>query len=550
MEAKKVKKDLLYHMEKVVEELKDSQLSKEFFKKSATHIRYVSKKLDMTQEQSVLMSLFIDKSDDKRIYISELAEYMKCRTVRIIRYMPDIDELERRGLVRCSRSDRRPSYRVPIEVINAFKNDENYIPRNIHDLTCSDLFAELQDIFMERDDCELTYEETVEKVKYLLECNRHLVFTSRILGYGFDDDDFCLLMLFCHLFVNDTDDRIRFHDIEFLYKDTRRFSGLKCGLQCEEHILQKEKLIEFSGEDGFKDRDTFKMTSEAKSFLFPELKIPSMDNDKKRGDMIRHEDISPKQLFYDESITAQIQELGGLLDEKHYKDVYSRLKANGFRSGFTCLFYGAPGTGKTETVLQLARQTGRDIVQVNVSEIKSMWVGESEKNIKNLFDLYRQKVKEMAIAPILLFNEADAIIGKRQEGAERAVDKMENSIQNIILQEMESLEGILIATTNLAQNMDKAFERRFLYKIKFTKPTLEARTAIWKSMIPSLSEEIAHALANKYDFSGGQIENIARHYAIDNILHGAKAGELATLTEHCDNELLEKDGIKRRIGFV
>ena len=550
MEAKKVKKDLLYHMEKVVEELKDSQLSKEFFKKAAPHIRYVSKKLDMTQEQSVLMSLFIDKSDHNPIYISELTEYMKCRTVRIIRYMPDIDELERRGLVRCSRSERRLSYRVPIEVINAFKNDENYIPRNIHDLTCSDLFAELQDIFMERDDCELTYEGTVEKVKYLLECNRHLVFTSRILGYGINDDDFCLLMLFCHLFVNNTDDHIRFRDIEFLYKDTRRFAGLKCVLQCEEHILQEEKLIEFSGEDGFKDRDTFKMTSEAKSFLFPELKIPSMDNDKKRGDMIRHEDISPKQLFYDKSITAQIQELGGLLDEKHYKDVCSRLKANGFRSGFTCLFYGAPGTGKTETVLQLARQTGRDIVQVNVSEIKSMWVGESEKNIKNLFDLYRQKVKEMAIAPILLFNEADAIIGKRQEGAERAVDKMENSIQNIILQEMESLEGILIATTNLAQNMDKAFERRFLYKIKFTKPTLEARTAIWKSMIPSLSEEIAHALANKYDFSGGQIENIARHYAIDNILHGAKAGELTTLTEHCDNERLEKDGIKRRIGFV
>lgn len=550
MEAKKVKKDLLYHMEKVVEELKDSQLSKEFFKKAAPHIRYVSKKLDMTQEQSVLMSLFIDKSDHNPIYISELTEYMKCRTVRIIRYMPDIDELERRGLVRCSRSERRLSYRVPIEVINAFKNNENYIPRNIHDLTCSDLFAELQDIFMERDDCELTYEGTVEKVKYLLECNRHLVFTSRILSYRFDDDDLCLLILFCHLFVNNTDDRIRFHDIEFLYKDTRRFSRLKCRLQCEEHILQEEKLIEFSGEDGFKDRDTFKMTSEAKSFLFPELKIPSMDNDKKRGDMIRHEDISPKQLFYDKSITAQIQELGGLLDEKHYKDVCSRLKANGFRSGFTCLFYGAPGTGKTETVLQLARQTGRDIVQVNVSEIKSMWVGESEKSIKNLFDLYRQKVKEMAIAPILLFNEADAIIGKRQEGAERAVDKMENSIQNIILQEMESLEGILIATTNLAQNMDKAFERRFLYKIKFTKPTLEARTAIWKSMIPSLSEEIAHALANKYDFSGGQIENIARHYAIDNILHGAKAGELTTLTEHCDNERLEKDGIKRRIGFV
>ena len=105
-------------------------------------------------------------------------------------------------------------------------------------------------------------------------------------------------------------------------------------------------------------------------------------------------------------------------------------------------------------------------MQVNISEIKSMWVGESEKNIKQVFDNYRAMVNDSQTTPILLFNEADAIIGKRQEGTLRSVDKMENSIQNIILQEMEMLDGILIATTNLAQNMDKAFERRFLYKIK------------------------------------------------------------------------------------
>ena len=177
-----------------------------------------------------------------------------------------------------------------------------------------------------------------------------------------------------------------------------------------------------------------------------------------------------------------------------------------------------------------------------------MWVGESEKNIKALFDNYRNKVKECKLTPILLFNEADAIIGKRQEGAERAVDKMENSIQNIILQEMETLDGILIATTNLAQNMDKAFERRFLYKIKFTKPTIEARMSIWHEMIPALSEADTHALAAKYDFSGGQIENIARHYAIDNILHGSSSNVLETLSIHCDNERLEKKE-QRKIGF-
>ena len=212
------------------------------------------------------------------------------------------------------------------------------------------------------------------------------------------------------------------------------------------------------------------------------------------------------------------------------------------------MFYGAPGTGKTETVMQLARQTGRDIMQVNISEIKSMWVGESEKNIKSVFDQYRRKVEKASVAPILLFNEADGIIGKRQEGAERAVEKMENSIQNIILQEMENLNGILIATTNLAQNMDMAFERRFLYKIKFNKPSLEARMSIWHEMLPSLSDADVHTLAAKYDFSGGQIENVARHYAIDTVLHGDEPVSLEKLIAHCDGECLEPKE-SRNIGF-
>lgn len=151
--------------------------------------------------------------------------------------------------------------------------------------------------------------------------------------------------------------------------------------------------------------------------------------------------------------------------------------------------------------------------------------------------------------PILLFNEADAVIGKRKEGAEGSVDKMENSIQNIILQEMESLDGIMIATTNLVQNMDKAFERRFLYKVKFEKPTYEQRRHIWKSMIPILTDETAGRLANCYSFSGGQIENIARKCDIEGILHGEEIINEKCIEKYCQEEMIEKN-TNAKIGFV
>jgi SpoVK/Ycf46/Vps4 family AAA+-type ATPase len=157
-------------------------------------------------------------------------------------------------------------------------------------------------------------------------------------------------------------------------------------------------------------------------------------------------------------------------------------------------------------------------------------------------------VKKNEVAPILLFNEADAVLGIRQEGAQRAVDKMENSIQNIILQEMETLEGIMIATTNLTCNLDKAFERRFIYKIEFERPTLEAKTQIWKSMIPSLSDEFATSLAKDYDLSGGQIENVSRKTAVEQILSGVEPSE-KMIREYCRTEALNANQTKKRIGF-
>jgi SpoVK/Ycf46/Vps4 family AAA+-type ATPase len=229
-----------------------------------------------------------------------------------------------------------------------------------------------------------------------------------------------------------------------------------------------------------------------------------------------------------------------------YKNTVERLKERGMRTGFACLFYGESGTGKTETVNMIAKNTGRDIMAVDISKTKSCWFGESEKKIKEVFDKYRAYVEACENAPILLLNEADAIIGKRKEVSAGNTAQTENAIQNIILQELENLNGILLATTNLTQNMDKAFERRFLYKIEFEKPAPAIRELLWKEMIPELSDSDARMLAEKFDFSGGQIENIARKRTVDFVISGGQYS-IDKLIEYCRDERLEK--VNKPIGF-
>ena len=551
METSKQKKtnnlDLLTAIEHIVDKAKGSGLSSEFYRKANRYIKYVAEKMELTKEQSVMFALFIDNSTDTSISVHDFGQFLECRTTKLIRYLSDIDVLEERGLVRCRRR-YGVSYRVPIDVVEALKKNEKYVPRNYSNLSCAELFSEIENLFhMQQSEEELTYENTVEKMNYLLDCNKHLVYVQKVLDYNFEEDDKMMMILFSHLFVNNNDNNIRFHDLDSLYDDKRLWSNVKLRLNIGDHVLMKHKIVEYNKSDGFVDRESFRMTNEAKRELFVELHLPSMDE--KSGDVIKSKDITPKKMFYGDKVECQIDELGNLLNDEQYNQIRTRMTDTGFRCGFTCLFYGAPGTGKTETVLQLARLTGRDILQVNISQIKSCWVGESEKNIKQVFDNYRSKVKNSQITPILLFNEADAIIGERMEGAKSAVNKMENSIQNIILQEMETLDGILIATTNLAQNMDKAFERRFLYKVKFEKPTIEARMNMWHEMIPKLNEDECRILATKYDFSGGQIENIARHYTIGNILHGDAENKIDQLSAYCDAERLESSVGSRRVGF-
>ena len=543
----KTKKDmtLLQAVERVVEVAEDSKMSKEFMKKAKTEIQLLAKSFGITERQAVLFCVCMEKGP-RRVDYDDLASYLALNKICVLSFASDIDALVRRRLLKFRDVKDEDDFDIPSVVIRCLKHNEVYQLPQRKGLDCASMFELLNLWFDDLDDDAISPHELCEELQSLFKDNPQVGFVKHLKEYCLSPNDQMMVSFFCHRLVNKDDDDIRFGDIEDLFDTVGDFNRAKGELRTSEHKLQEKKIVEHRCVDGLADVTKYKLTEGAKRTLLAEMKLNEAEE--KLADMMDSSKLAKKQLFFPKDIQRQIEELSSFLQPENYQKIQERMKEKGFRNGFACLFYGSPGTGKTETVYQLARKTGRNIMVVDVPQLKSMWVGQSEKNVKALFDRYREQVKRAKLTPILLFNEADAIIGKRKSGAENAVDKMENSLQNIILQEMEQLDGIMIATTNLQENLDKAFERRFLYKIKFDKPTEEARASIWRSMIPDLSELDVHTLASKYDFSGGQIENIARHYAIDTILHGQSEDVLPMLIRHCDNERLDETNVKK-IGF-
>ena len=203
------------------------------------------------------------------------------------------------------------------------------------------------------------------------------------------------------------------------------------------------------------------------------------------------------------------------------KNVINRLKQWGIKDkkrGIEAkiIFYGVAGTGKTLTALALAKSLKKDVLSFDCSKILSMYIGESEKNVRSIFDKYYELRTQTKSEPVLLLNEADQFLSSRASGGVSSSDKMHNQMQNIFLEQIERFDGILIATTNLLENLDKAFSRRFNYKIEFVKPNKAQRIDLWKKLIPvnlPLEENFDIEELAKYELTGGQIELVIKNTA-------------------------------------
>lgn len=309
----------------------------------------------------------------------------------------------------------------------------------------------------------------------------------------------------------------------------------------------KDKILKLDDDTPFRSDPNFELTHKAHQKIFGS-KIKNKNEFKAHFSKHLKYRSFKQALFLDEAIANTTKTIAKATSKAEYKTIVKQLKNANLPSGIVSLLYGYPGTGKTATVYEISKLTKRDVLQVDISNIRDKYVGESEKRLKAIFSEYERAKVELKHTPILLFNEADALIGQRMQ-ANDSVDVMNNAMQNILLEELEKFEGIFFATTNLIDNMDSAFDRRFLYKVEFAKPSSQTRTKIWKAKLPQFKDEDIHAVSH-YELSGGQIENVSRKFMLDTILN-LKEFDIQELKKLCENEAsFKKDATCKVIGFA
>lgn len=518
-------------------------------------LELIRKCFGIDTEGAVLMAAILEKtSTNNPIDDEDLASYLGCTNIEFIRFHKEIRSMEKAGIISsdsCGRGRSRTYYRVSQEALKAIEKNGEFSPAKITGLTSEEVFIRFGKFFRDFKVNSIDVDRLTEELDSIIENNTHLVFCRKVLDSPLNsrcsETEKRMFYYLCQQYFCGT----KSVGIDILLNFTEYFEDddfIKGYFSRERTNLQENGLVCFAIEDGFVDPTSLSLSDKVKEEFFCEVEISHDETVIRHRDIIGHETIKAKELFFNDEEDVQVSRLENLLEDENFRKVQERLVNSGMRKGFNAIFYGAPGTGKTASVYELARKSGRDIFKVDMSKLKSKWVGDSEKTVKAVFKMYKSLCHRSAKAPILLFNEADAIFSKRLDNVEQSVDQMNNAIQNIILDELENIEGILIATTNLLSNLDPAFERRFIFKVEFKLPEKDCRAKIWKSMIPGISKEDASILADRYTFSGGNIENIARKSTVEYVLSGNEP-TLSSLDLYCREELLGESSTKKKIGF-
>jgi hypothetical protein len=489
------------------------------------------------------------------ISLDTYSNYLNTSILRVLLFQKDFEELIRRKLLSRQKTSRRRrggeclpflNLSIPVDLIYSVVNNEPLPKKRKSDLSFYELLDEIYALHYQLDEGFIDHGEFCAAVEELVTEHKSNPIIRQILIYRLTTLDLSILLLALQQMVQGNQNLAWLPLLRTLFENKDQIKVRK-EWQAGKSKLQLTGLICFDDDSQFRSDKSITLTAKGLELfgndknLFIELDTP------KTKDLILSTSIAEQKLFFNEREQGELAFLTNLLQPYNYNKVVDRLKSNNMKGNFTILFSGHAGTGKTESVYQIARTTGRDIKMVDASKTKSKWFGESEKLLAGVFSNYRKLAENSKLTPILLFNEADGIFSSRQTGDESSVRQTENSMQTCLLQAMEDFEGILIATTNLPINL-KEFERRFLYKISFDKPDPSIRFNILRDKIPFLTDDQISHLSDTYSLTGGQIANLSKKFIMNQILTG-KYPDMDEVLRLCDSEFLVKSKDRSQIGF-
>lgn len=548
-----VNQNLLGRMELISSAAAKCDLNFQNLSGISSDIKEVSGFLGITAVQAVFFCCLAELSFQRTVALEGLSKHLKCSVLKLITFMNEIEALEKKGYIQKSfkKRGRKHSFNdmgftVPHFVIEALRKADASLLVSSSKFDLPGFLKQISDIVDERQETLLSTAQVIAETEFLISNNSELPFVSYVDRSLTSTVSKCTVFAFSFIRLKGQYNINIEGFASAVFDDLGEQLDFSQQVSSGNHELIKKNVLKLATFEFDGDRMVVLSQNTARMLYrdYPALLVAETE----RAGIIPAKSITGKKLFFNEGVAQQISSLEEVMKLSRFRTYRRELKRNKLSGGITAIFFGAPGTGKTEAVYQAARKSGRDIMMVDLSQTKSKWFGESEKVVKKIFDDYSALLKSSRTEPILFINEADGLFTGRSVMSSNAsaADHAINTIQNILLQALENFEGILIATTNLTGNLDRAFERRFTFKIEFPKPDHLTRQAIWKSKLSGLSDEESLKLAERFGITGGEIDIQVRQIILKRVLN-KKISLFDALVESCGKD--HGFSGRRKIGF-